>query len=192
MVDGTIESVDIMIFILVLGGLIGVVKASGAFESGLAALSTKTKGKEFILVFLVTVLLALGGTLCGIEEEAGAFYPILAPVFIAMGYDSIVCVGAIFLASSLGTTFSVINPFSVVIASNAAGTTFTQGMAGRIFGLVIAVTCLLFYLHWYARKVQQNPQFSYSYDDRDKFDQMWGMTTSEEKDQRFTLKKKLF
>ena len=75
---------------------------------------------------------------------------------------------------------------------SAAGTTFTQGMAGRIFGLVIAVTCLLFYLHWYARKVQQNPQFSYSYDDRDKFDQMWGMTTSEEKDQRFTLKKKLF
>lgn len=139
----------------------------------------------------MTVLLALGGTLCGIEEEAGAFYPILAPVFIAMGYDSIVCVGAIFLASSLGTTFSVINPFSVVIASNAAGTTFTQGMAGRIFGLVIAVTCLLFYLHWYARKVQQNPQFSYSYDDRDKFDQMWGMTTSEEKDQRFTLKKKI-
>ena len=67
MVEGTIESVDIMIFILVLGGLIGVVKASGAFESGLAALSTKTKGKEFILVFLVTVLLALGGTLCGIE-----------------------------------------------------------------------------------------------------------------------------
>ena len=62
----------------------------------------------------------------------------------------------------------------------------------EFFGLVIAVTCLLFYLHWYARKVQQNPQFSYSYDDRDKFDQMWGMTTSEEKDQRFTLKRKLF
>ena len=51
---------------------------------------------------------------------------------ITRGIDSIVCVGAIFLASSLGTTFSVINPFSVVIASNAAGTTFTQGMAGRI------------------------------------------------------------
>ena len=64
-------------------------------------------------MFLVTVLLALGGTLCGIEEEAGAFYPILAPVFIAMGYDSIVCVGAIFLASSLGTTFSVIIRFQL-------------------------------------------------------------------------------
>lgn len=90
MVDGTIESVDIMIFILVLGGLIGVVKASGAFESGLAALSTKTKGKEFILVFLVTVLLALGGTLCGIEEEAVAL-PNFSPSFYCDGGgDSIV------------------------------------------------------------------------------------------------------
>lgn len=49
--------------------------------------------------------MVLGGTLCGIEEEAVAFYPILVPIFIAMGYDSIVSVGAIFLASSIGTCF---------------------------------------------------------------------------------------
>ena len=34
MVSGTIDGVDIMVFILVLGGLIGVVNATGAFESG--------------------------------------------------------------------------------------------------------------------------------------------------------------
>lgn len=44
MVEGTIEAVDIMVFILVLGGLIGVVQASGSFESGLLALTKKTKG----------------------------------------------------------------------------------------------------------------------------------------------------
>lgn len=44
MVRGTIEAVDIMVFIFVLGGLIGVVKASGAFESGLLALTKKNQG----------------------------------------------------------------------------------------------------------------------------------------------------
>ena len=73
MVNGTIEAVDVMVFILVLGGLIGVVQTSGAFESGLLAL-TKTKGHEFLLVFMVSILMILGGTLCGIEEEAVAFY----------------------------------------------------------------------------------------------------------------------
>ena len=43
MVKGTIEAVDIMVFILVLGGLIGVVQASGSFESGLLALTQKRK-----------------------------------------------------------------------------------------------------------------------------------------------------
>ena len=54
MVSGTVEAADIMVFILVLGGLIGVVNASGAFESGLMALTKKTKGHEFLLVFLVS------------------------------------------------------------------------------------------------------------------------------------------
>ncbi|RUY74295.1 YfcC family protein, partial [Mesorhizobium sp. M7A.F.Ca.CA.001.10.2.1] len=75
MVNGTIEAADIMVFILILGGLIGVVQASGAFESGLLALTQKTKGREFLLIFFVSILMVLGGTLCGIEEEAVAFYP---------------------------------------------------------------------------------------------------------------------
>lgn len=68
MVSGTIDGVDIMVFILVLGGLIGVVNATGAFESGLMALTKKTKGREFLLVFLVALLMVLGGTSCGLEE----------------------------------------------------------------------------------------------------------------------------
>ena len=39
MVSGTIDGVDIMVFILVLGGLIGVVNATGAFDTGLMALT---------------------------------------------------------------------------------------------------------------------------------------------------------
>ena len=61
MVKGTIEAVDIMVFILVLEW-IGVVQASGSFESGLLAL--KTKGHEFMLIMFVAILMILGGTLC--------------------------------------------------------------------------------------------------------------------------------
>ncbi len=48
------------------------------------ALVKKTKANEFFITvgILSTVL---GGTTCGIEEEAVAFYPILVPVFLALG-----------------------------------------------------------------------------------------------------------
>lgn len=192
MVRGTIEAVDIMVFILVLGGLIGVVKASGAFESGLMALTKKTKGHEFALIFFVSILMVLGGTLCGIEEEAVAFYPILVPIFIAMGYDSIVCVGAIFLASSIGTSFSTINPFSVVIASNAAGINFTQGIMWRVVGCIVAAAFVIIYLYWYSKKVKSDPTFSYSYDDRDEFNHMWEIaSTDDHHKSSFTIRKKI-
>ena len=193
MVSGTVEAADIMVFILVLGGLIGVVNASGAFESGLMALTKKTKGHEFLLVFLVSALMVLGGTTCGLEEEAVAFYPILVPIFLALGYDSIICVGAIFLAGSMGTTFSTINPFSVVIASNAAGVNFTQGIEWRIAGCVVGAIVVIAYLYWYSRKIKANPAFSYTYEDREKFAKLYNVEAGETKEARatgFTLKKK--
>ena len=169
MVRGTIEAADIMVFIFVLGGMIGVINCTGAFNSGLMALARRTKGHEFMIVFSVSVLMVIGGTTCGIEEEAVAFYPILVPVFVALGYDAIICVGAIFLASSMGTAFSTINPFSVVIASNAAGIPFTRGMGFRFIGLVLGAACVIYYLYWYGKKVKANPEFSYTYAERESF-----------------------
>lgn len=190
MVTGVIEGIDVMVFILCLGGLIGVVKASGAFESGLSALTKKTVGREFLLVFGVSCFMIFGGTMCGIEEEAVAFYPILAPIFIALGYDSIVTVGAIFMASSVGTTFSTVNPFSAVIASNAAGTVFTEGLAIRLFGLIVASIVYIIYLRWYANKVKNNPEFSYAWEDREQFKAMWNMDAATA-NHEFTVRKKI-
>lgn len=190
MVKGTIEAADIMVFIFVLGGLIGVVNQTGAFNSGLVALSQRTKNKEFALVFIVSILMILGGTTCGLEEEAVAFYPILVPIFLALGYDAIVSVGAIFLAGSMGTTFSTINPFSVVIASNAAGIPFTDGIGFRVFGLIVGAAVVIGYLYWYCKKIKADPTFSYTYVDRKDFAARYTqIDTSDIKP--FTLRNKL-
>ena len=42
------------------------------------------------------------------------------PIFLISGFDAITCIAAIYMGSSIGTMFSTVNPFSVVIASNAA------------------------------------------------------------------------
>ncbi|MDY5126852.1 MULTISPECIES: YfcC family protein [Actinotignum] len=191
MVHGTIEAVDIMVFIFVLGGLIGVVRKTGAFESGLIALTKKTKGHEFLLVFAVAVFMVVGGSLCGLEEEAVAFYPILVPIFLAMGYDSIICVGAIFLAGSMGTTFSTINPFSVVIASNAAGIPFTDGIIWRVGGCIVGAIVVVWYLHRYAKMIKKDFTKSYVYEDHEAFEKQWAMTTHSDDVPAFNWQKKL-
>lgn len=191
MVRGTIEAVDVMVFIFVLGGLIGVVRKTGAFESGLVALTKRTKGHEFALIFFVAVFMLTGGSLCGLEEEAVAFYPILVPIFLALGYDSIVSVGAIFLAGSMGTTFSTVNPFSSVIASNAAGIQFTEGIWWRFSGLIVGGVVVVFYLHWYSKKVKDNPVFSYTWEDHADFTKRWAMNSSMDDIKDFNWEKKI-
>ena len=191
MVHGTIEGVDIIVFILVLGGLIGVVRATGAFESGLFALTKKTKGREFILVAAVSILMVMGGSFCGLEEEAVAFYPILAPIFISLGFDAIVVVGSVFLAGSIGSAFSTINPFSVIIASNSAGIKFTEGIGWRAAGAVVGAIVVITYLYWYAKKIKKDPSASIAYEDREKFNAQWQLDTAEEDIRSFDLKQKV-
>lgn len=170
-VIGVMDTVDIMVFVLILGGIIGMINKSGAFDAGIAALSKKTKGKEFLLVVFVSALIAIGGTTFGLAEETIALYPILMPIFLASGYDAIVAIAAVYLGSSVGTMFSTVNPFSVVIASNAAGISFNEGLTFRLVSLILAMIITLVYIYIYAKKIKADPTKSLVYDDHKRIEE---------------------
>ncbi|WP_156286658.1 YfcC family protein [Oceanivirga salmonicida] len=162
-IQGFNESVDIMIFVLILGGVIGVLNKMGAFEAGMAALSRKTKGKEFLLIVIVFTLVTIGGTTYGMAEETIAFYPILLPLFLVAGFDVITAIASISLGASIGTMYSTVNAFSVVIASQAAGISFDQGLKIRLITLIMAYFITLAYLYWYSQRVKRDPTKSVVY-----------------------------
>lgn len=156
-IEGVMDTVDIMIFVLILGGIIGLINKTGTFDAAIAALSKKTEGKEFLLVILVSSLIAIGGTTYGLAEETIALYPILMPIFIASGYDALVCIAAIYMGSSIGTMYSTVNPFSIGVASNAAGISFSEGLTFRIVALVLAMAITLLYIYRYAKRIKNDP-----------------------------------
>lgn len=190
-VTGVMDSVDIMIFVLILGGIIGIVNKVGAFDAGIGALSKKTKGKEFILVVLVFALTTFGGTTFGLAEETIAFYPILMPIFLISGFDAITCIAAIYMGSSIGTMFSTVNPFSVVIASNAAGISFTNGLVFRIIILVVGSIITLLYMYWYAAKVKKDPKASLVYEEEEAIRERFLKEYNSDIIIEFTLRRKL-
>src|SRR5438093_12444325 len=125
------EAIVVILFGIVISGFIGVFQKTGAFDAGLNALVARLHGHESWLIIIVTTLISLGGTTFGMAEETLAFYPLLVPVFIAAGYDAIVAVAVIFIGTSVGTMASTVNPFAIIIASNAAGISWTSGLPGR-------------------------------------------------------------
>lgn len=188
-IQGVMDTVDIMVFVLILGGIIGLINKTGAFDAGIAALSKRTKGKEFLLVVFVSSLIALGGTTFGLAEETIALYPILVPVFLANGYDAIVCIASIYMGSSIGSMFSTVNPFSVVIASDAAGISFNEGLTFRGISLVLAMIITLIYIYRYAKKVKNNPKASIIYEDKERIEERFLKDYNPENNIAFTWRR---
>lgn len=187
---GIIAVADIIILVLFIGGLVAIVNFTGAFEAGISRLSILLKGKEYILIIVVTSLIALGGTTFGLAEETIAFYPILIPIFIAAKYDAIVGLACIYIGSSIGTMMSTTNPFSTIIASNSAGINWTSGIEGRVLMLITGLIICILYITRYAQKVKNDPTKSIIFDQKESIEKMFSFQKSLEPI-NFTLRLKL-
>lgn len=159
-VAGLMDSMDIVIFVLVLSGIVGVVNKTGTFNIAMKTISQKTKGKEFALVVVSFIFFAIGGTTFGFWEETIPFYTILIPLFLSNGFDVLVPMSTILLGSAIGCMFSTVNPFSTIIASNAAGISFNEGLKFRFVALIFFSIITILYIYFYVKKVKRNPNSS--------------------------------
>jgi uncharacterized ion transporter superfamily protein YfcC len=154
---GTARAVDVALFVLIIGGFLGVVNSTGAIEKGISRAMQRLRGREILMIPILMALFAVGGTTIGMAEETLAFYALLIPVLIAAGYDAVVAVAVILLGAGIGVLGSTINPFATVIASNAAGIPFTDGLELRVILLVLGWLACVAYVMRYASRVKKDP-----------------------------------
>ena len=136
---------------------------TGAMVKGLTSLSHTMKGKEAWLIIILTFLFSFAGSSYGMGEEALVFYPVMIPLFLAAGYDLLVPLAVIFAGTQLGTLSSFTNPFSTIIASNAAGVNWTNGLTERIITFLLSTGITIWYFVRYAQKVKKDPLSSIIY-----------------------------
>ena len=162
-IKGINESIDIILFILIIGGFMFVFNETGAMVKGINRLSYTMKGREPLLIAILTTVLSFFAGSYGMAEEALVFYPILVPLFLAAGYDLLVPLAIIFGGTSVGCISAFSNPFSVIIASNAAGINWMDGLTERLVLWVIVTALLVWYILRYAAKIKKDPTASLVY-----------------------------
>ena len=153
-------AIDVALFVLIIGGFLGVVNKTGSIDAGIKAVMSGMQGREILMIPILMGLFAAGGTIYGMAEESLAFYAILIPVVIRAGYDALTGVAIIMLGAAMGTLGSTINPFATVIASNAAGVPFTDGIWLRLIILVVGWIICVGYVMRYANKVKSDSSAS--------------------------------
>jgi uncharacterized ion transporter superfamily protein YfcC len=157
---GEARAIDVALFVLMIGGFLGVVTKTGAIDAGIGRAMTALRGREIWMIPILMALFAAGGTSYGMAEESLAFYALIIPVMIAAGYDALTAVAIIMLGAGIGTLGSTVNPFATVIASNAAQIPFTDGIWSRVVILAVGWLACVVYVMRYATRVKANPSAS--------------------------------
>ena len=165
MYNGIVNSsaIEIIAFLMVVGGAFGIMIRTGAIESGLIGLIRKAKGAEKLLIPILFVLFSLGGAVFGMGEEALPFTMILCPLFVAVGYDSVIAVLVTYVATQIGFGSSWMNPFSVGIAQGIAGIDVFSGAGFRMVMWVVFTALGCGMTMFYASKIKKNPTISIAY-----------------------------
>jgi uncharacterized ion transporter superfamily protein YfcC len=153
-------AIDVALFILVIGGFLGVTMRTGAIQSGIARLVARLKGRERWMIPILMSVFALGGSTFGMAEESLAFYSLVIAVMIAAGYDALTGAAVVLLGCGIGTYGSTINPFATGIASGFAGVSISDGLVLRLIMLVVGLVVGIFFVLRYADKVKADPSRS--------------------------------
>ena len=109
-------------------------------------------------------ILSLGGAVFGMGEEALPFTMILCPLFVAVGYDTVIAVLVTYVATQIGFGSSWMNPFSVGIAQGIAGVDVFSGAGFRMVMWVVFTALGCGMTMFYAAKVKKTPEISVAYE----------------------------
>jgi len=159
-------AIDVAMFVLIIGGFLGVTMKTGAINAGIAWVVEKLKGKEKWMFPILMTIFAIGGTSYGMAEETLAFYALIITVMLAAGYDGLSAGALILLGAGIGCLGSTVNPFATGIASGFAGTSISEGLIGRIVLLVVGTIIGIVFVMRYAERVKKDPTKSLIYDEK--------------------------
>ena len=153
-------AIDVALFIIVIGGFLGVTMKTGAIQAGIGRLVMRLQGRERWMIPILMMVFALGGSTYGMAEESLAFYALVITVMIAAGYDALTGAAVVLLGCGIGTLGSTINPFATGIASGFAGVSISDGLASRLVILIIGLAIGIVFVLRYADRVRRDPAAS--------------------------------
>ena len=158
-VKGFADALPVCLFVMILGGFLGMMTETGALDNGIAVLVQKLKGNEIMLVPVLMLIFSLGGTTYGMCEETVPFYALLAATMMAAGFDPMVGAATVLLGAGCGCLGSTVNPFAVGAAVDAltgVGIEVNQSIIiglGAVLWIVTTAMSIVFVMN-YAKKVK--------------------------------------
>ena len=161
---GLQKSSDVIFFLFIIGGAFGIMDATGAIRSGMGNMVKKMAGKELFLIPVCMLIFGMGSCFAANYEEFLVFVPLIIPICIAMGFDSLTALGIVFGAAGAGYAGGCTNAFTVGVAQSISGLPMFSGIGLRFAAFVALLGVSIVYVMFRAVRVKKNPMSSAMYE----------------------------
>ncbi|ALC80480.1 MULTISPECIES: YfcC family protein [Bacillus] len=163
--NGLISAGEVVFFTLIIGGMFMVLRETGIIEIGVDKLTRKFSTKSITVIPVLMIVFALICSLIGTQELSLVYVPVILPLLIALGFDSMVAAAIALVATTAGFTTGFLNPINTGLGQKLSGVPLYSGLEFRIIAFVLIVGAGIFYVIRYAKKVKKNPENSYVYEE---------------------------
>jgi uncharacterized ion transporter superfamily protein YfcC len=150
----------IIIVLLFAGGGFAVMDKTGTIRAFIGRVIRRFRDRKYLLLWMVILAFMFLGATLGTFEEVVLLVPLMIAFSYSLGWDALVGLGMSILATNMGFSAAVTNPYTLGVAQQLAGLPIFSGAWLRI--IIFAVIYLVFglFLSAYARRIDRNPAAS--------------------------------
>lgn len=162
--QGLVSVSEVIFFVFMIGGVFAVLRRTGIVEIGVSRLSHRFARNSLMLMPLLMFLFGAVASVIGTPELSMVYVPILLPLFLALGYDSLTAAAVALCSTCAGYAAGVLNPFNTGLAQRLSDLPLYSGWSLRVAILIALLVSCIAYVMWYARRIRDNPEKGLLYD----------------------------
>ncbi len=144
--------IAIILFLIIIGGAIHLLKETGLIEGIILTIVNKFKDNEFALLSFITLAFMCLGAFIGVFEEAVPLVPLIIILTRRMGWDDLTGLGISIFATGLGFAAAITNPFTIGVAQEIAELPLFSGAALRVMVFLSVYILLVAFLYRRTKK----------------------------------------
>lgn len=151
------------LFLLIISGAFQIMNDNLGMKVIVNRLINKFKGKDNILICLMTLIFMMFGSFFGLFEEVLTLLPLIIMITLSLGYDSYLGFLICIVGTGFGFASAITNPFTIITASNIIGANPMSNLWFRILIFSIMYGLLLVFIFNHIKRIKKDPQLSPTY-----------------------------
>lgn len=151
------------LFLLIISGAFQIMNDNLGMKVIVNRLINKFKGKDNILICLMTLIFMMFGSFFGLFEEVLTLLPLIIIITLSLGYDSYLGFLICIVGTGFGFASAITNPFTIITASNIIGANPMSNLWFRILIFSIMYGLLLVFIFNHIKRIKKDPQLSPTY-----------------------------